>query len=111
MKRQKIDIGLVWAKGVNIWGQLGTIAGIVNTLMLVGVFYTTTLYPKFPIPFWAYILIVLLAATLCIGFIIKFGISGYYRFLSRRSEISQINERVSLIMKHLDIDDESQGNE
>lgn len=105
--RPKVDIGLVWAKGLNIWVQLGVIAGIINTLMLIGVFYTTTVYPNFPIPFWIYMLVIVLAATFWIGFVVKYGISGYYRFLSRRSEISQINERVSLILKHLDIVDDS----
>ena len=103
----KIDIGLTWAKGINIWGQLGMIAGIANTFMLIGVFYTTTIYPNFSIPLWLYIVAIIFVATSAITFILKYGISGYYRFFSRQSEMSEINKKVSLIMKHLDIKDDT----
>lgn len=107
-----IDVGLVWAKIVNIWGQVGTVAGIVNFVMMLGVFYTTTVYPNIKIPIWLYLFIVIIGASLVIGFIIKWGISGYFRYFSNLSEITKINNKVcdlekniDLIMKHFNIDE------
>lgn len=105
MKRHKIDIGLVWAKYVNIWGQLGSVAGTINFMMMIGVFYTTTLKPNVDIPLWAYIMVMAIGILLVVAFILKIGISGYYRFFSNRSELSETNRRVKLIMDHLGIDD------
>ena len=105
MKLRKMDIGLMWAKIVNIWGQLGTAAGVVNTIMLIGVFYTTTVYPNLKVPLWLYVLVIVLGVILGVLFIVRFGISGYYRFLSRRSELSQTNQRVKAIMDHFSIEE------
>jgi len=101
----KVDVGLVWAKLVNIWGQLGTVAGMANTVMLVGVFYTTTVYPNTPIPLWVYLFTVVTVAILAITFIVKYGISGYYRYFSKQSELSEVNKKVSLIMDRLGIEE------
>jgi hypothetical protein len=101
-----MDIGLIWAKIVNIWGQVGTIAGAVNFVMMVGVFYTTTVYPNFKIPIWSYILIIVLGAVIVIGFILKWGISGYYRYFSNQSELSEVHRKLNLVMKHLRIEDD-----
>lgn len=101
MKMPIIDVGLIWAKIVNIWGQVGTIAGVVNFVMMVGVFYTTTVYPNFKIPLWAYILIIVIGAVLVIGFILKWGISGYYRFFSKQSDITEVNQKMDIILEHL----------
>ncbi len=60
----KLDVGLMWAKIVNIWGQLGTVAGAVNVMMMVGVFYTTTIKPSLPIPLWLYLMMIVLGARL-----------------------------------------------
>jgi hypothetical protein len=98
-----IDIGLVWAKVVNIWGQLGTAAGIVNFIMMLGVFYTTTVYPNVKMPLWIYLSIVIIGAIIGIGFILKWGISGYYRFLSKQSELSEVNNKLTFIMKEMKI--------
>ena len=106
MKPPRIDIGLMWAKYVNIWGQLGSVAGTVNIMMMIGVFYTTTLKPNFDIPLWLYILVIAMGTVAAVGFILKVGISGYYRFFSSRSELSETNRRVKLIMNHLGIADE-----
>lgn len=105
-KNSKIDIGLSWAKAVNVWGQIGLFAGVANTVMLIGVLYTTTVAPKFSIPFWLYILIIMIAAIVCIIFVMKIGISGYYRFFSQQSELSQVNKKVSKIMKRLNIEED-----
>ena len=102
----KIDIGLTWAKGINIWGQLGMIAGMANTLMLIGVFYTTTVYPNFEIPLWLYLVFIFFVAIMAISFIIKYGISGYYRFFSHQTNLSEVDRKVELIMKHLGVSDE-----
>jgi len=104
----KIDVGLIWAKIVNIWGQAGTIAGIANTIMLLVVTYSTTIEPKLHIPLWLYITTIIITLILVVTFILKWGISGYYRFLSNQSELSQVNKRVELIMKHLNIEDENE---
>ncbi len=104
-KLPKMDIGLMWAKLVNVWGQLGTVAGVANTLMLIGVFYTTTVLPNYAVPLWLYIMVIVVAATFAITFIVRYGISGYYRFFSSRSELSETNRRIKQIMDHLGIEE------
>jgi len=114
-RKRKIDVGLIWAKYVNTWGQVGSVAGTINMIMMLGVFYTTTLKPNVDIPLWLYILIVVLGATIMIMFVLKVGISGYYRFFSKQSEVAETNRRVQenarklkLIMEHLGVDDEAE---
>ena len=108
----KLDIGLVWAKYINIWSQVGAVAGTANLVMMLGVFYTTTLRPSFAFPLWLYALIVIAASLTTITFVLKVGISGYYRFFSKNSELSETNKRVretdrklGLIMDKLGIED------
>jgi len=110
--RRKIDIGLLWAKYVNTWGQVGSVAGTVNLLMMLGVFYTTTLRPILDIPLWLYIMIVVVAASSLVLFVLKIGISGYYRFFNKTSELGRTyakvqenNRKLELIMQHLGIDE------
>ena len=103
----KRDIGLMWAKYVNIWGQVGTVVGTINFVMLLGVFYTTTIRASgIPVPLWLYILVVVVGAAIGITFVIKIGISGYYRFFSKQSEVAETNRRVKMIMNHLGIKDD-----
>ena len=111
-QRSKIDIGLIWAKYMNIWGQVGTVAGTVNLIMMLGVFYTTTLKPATGISLWLYILIMVTASIAGTLFVVKVGTSGYYRFFSQQSKVAETNERVQetdrklrLIMDKLGIDD------
>lgn len=110
--KRKIDVGLIWAKYVNTWGQVGSVAGTVNMIMMLGVFYTTTLRPNIAVPLWLYILIVVVGAAIMVIFVLKIGISGYYRFFSKQSEMAEINRRVQkndekliLIMDKLGIGD------
>jgi len=105
--KKKVDIGLVWAKYVNTWGQVGSIAGMVNMIMMLGVFYTTTLRPAIAVPLWLYITIVVIGGATVVTFVLKIGISGYYRFFSKQSEVAEINKRVKLIMRHLGIEEET----
>lgn len=109
----KLDVGLIWAKGINIWGQVGSVAGAVNFLMMIGVFYTTTAKPIWLIPLWVYLSVIIVGGVFVIGFIITKGISGYYRFLSEQSRIDEVerkvdesNRKVELIMRHFNIKDE-----
>ena len=104
MKIPKIDVGLVWAKYVNIYGQLGSLAGIVSMIMTIGIFYTTTLYPIIKVPLWAYILTILVGASIVVWFILKIGISGWYRYFAQQSELHQANAKMDAIMEHLNID-------
>jgi len=116
--RSKIDVGLIWAKYVNTWGQVGTVASTVSFIMMLGVFYTTTLYPALEMPLWMYIIIILIGMTLVIFFVLTIGISGYFRFFSNRSELSETNKRVQetdrkleLIMAKLGIEDTGKENQ
>ncbi len=101
-----IDIGLVWAKYLNVWGQLGSVVGAANTLMMVGVFYTTTLKPSLAIPLWLYLMVIVLGSLSVIGFIVKWGISGYYRFFANQSELAEVQRKMDLVMKHFHIEDD-----
>ena len=103
--KRNMDVGLVWAKYVNTWGQVGAVAGTANLLMMLGVFYTTTLRPSLAVPLWLYATVVFVAALTGVIFVLKVGISGYYRFFSKTSELSETNRRVKLIMDHLGIED------
>ena len=116
--KYKMDVGLAWAKYVNIWGQVGTVASTVSMIMMLGVFYTTTLRPVVDIPLWLYILVVVAAAALAVLFVLKVGISGYYRYFSKQSEVSETNERVQetdrklkMIMDKLGIKDNGKDGE
>jgi len=115
--RSKIDVGLVWAKYVNTWGQVGAVAGTANLIMMLGVFYTTTLRPSLAVPLWLYISVVVVASITGVLFVLKVGISGYYRFFSKTSELSETNKRVQendrklgLIMDKLGIEDNGKEN-
>ena len=92
--KKKVDIGLAWAKYVNTWGQVGSVVGSVNFIMMLGVFYTTTLRPAVAIPLWLYILVAFVVTATGVLFVLKVGISGYYRFFSKTSELSETNKRV-----------------
>jgi len=116
--KRNMDVGLVWAKYVNTWGQVGAVAGTANLLMMLGVFYTTTLRPSLAVPLWLYITVVVVAALTGIVFVLKVGISGYYRFFSKTSELSETNKRVQetdrklgLIITHLEIEDTGKENQ
>ena len=111
-KLPKLDIGLIWAKYVNTWGQVGVVAGTVQMLSTLAILYTTTIQPNMDIPIWLYILVIASCAALMITFVLKIGISGYYRFFSKQSEIAETNRRVQetdrklgLIMDKLGIND------
>jgi len=110
--KRKIDVGLVWAKYVNTWGQVGAVAGTVNIFMMIGVFYTTVVKPSLSIPLWLYLTVIVVGAISLIIFVLCVGISGYYRFFSKTSELSETNRRVqendrklTLIMDKLGIED------
>ncbi len=105
--KRRLDIGLIWAKYVNTWGQVGSVAGTVNMLMMIGVFYTTTLKPNFDVPLWLYLMVILIVATTVVTFVLRVGISGYYRFFSKRSELGEANRRIKLIMDHLGIEEKN----
>jgi len=103
---------------MNTWGQVGAVAGTANMIMMLGVFYTTTLRPAVAVPLWLYILIVVVAAVSMVLFVLKVGISGYYRFFSKQSEVAETNKRVQendrklrLIMDKLEIEDNETGKE
>jgi hypothetical protein len=112
MSKPKVDIGLVWAKFVNTYGQVGAVAGVVQMLSTLAILYTTTIQPNIDVPIWLYILIIVSGAMLMITFVLKIGISGYYRFFSKQSEVGETNRRVQetdrkleLIMAKLGIED------
>ena len=110
--RTKWDIGLTWAKYVNTYGQVGALAGTVQMLSTLAILYTTTIQPHMDIPLWLYVLVIFSGAVLAVTFVLKVGISGYYRFFSKTSELSETHKKVQendrkleLIMKHLGIED------
>jgi len=101
-----LDLGLLWAKYINTWGQVGAVVGTVNFIMLVGVFYTTSIEPsRIHIPLWLYVLVIFIGAVIGVTFVLKIGIAGYYRFFSQQSELSQVNLRVKILMNHFGIDE------
>ncbi len=97
-------IGMFWAMVINTWGQLGVIAGIFNTLVLISVLYSTWL--KDLLPFWVYSLIVTICTILAIIFIIKIGIAGYYEFFNKQSALDRVEKKLDRITKKLGITDE-----
>lgn len=97
MQLKKFDVGMFWGSIINIWGQVGVVFGIANTIMLLGVFYTTTAraYISFPL----YIVIVVVLGTSTLAFILKVGISGYYRFFTKQTSLSKVDEKLDNIIK------------
>ena len=104
--KRNMDVGLIWAKFVNTYGQVGAVAGTVQMLSTLAILYTTTIQPNIDVPIWLYILIIVSGAVLMITFVLKIGISGYYRFFSKTSELAQTNKRVKMIMDHLGIEED-----
>ena len=100
----KYDPGLIWAKTQATYSQLGTISGMVAQLMQVGVFYATVV--KGWIPLWVYLIVLATGLGLVLLFILKIGISGYYRFFNQQSAVDNINRKVNLIMQRLEIEDD-----
>jgi len=110
--KRNMDVGLVWAKFVNTYGQVGAVAGTVQMLSTFAILYTTTIQPNADVPVWLYALVITIGAILVVLFVLKVGISGYYRFFSKTSELSETNKRVQendrklrLIMDKLGIED------
>ena len=110
--KRNMDVGLVWAKFVNTYGQVGAVAGTVQMLSTLAILYTTTIQPNADVPVWLYALVIIIGAMLVVLFVLKVGISGYYRFFSKTSELSETNKRVQendrklgLIMDKLGIED------
>lgn len=99
----KFDVGLIWAKFMSIWSQVGVIQGIFNTVMLVAVFYTTTISPVFQISFWLYITVIVVLSVPVLAFIIKVGISGYYRFINQQTKIEEIDRITKLIAEKMGV--------
>ncbi len=108
MTKDKPDVGLAWAKLLAIIGQVGAIQGAVNSVMLIGIFYTTTVKPNFPIPIWLYLLIVISVLLGAIIFSLSLGISGYYRFFNQQSSVEKINKKLTLVMTALKIKDDTE---
>ena len=93
------DIGLMWAKYMAVMGQVGVIQGTINSLMLVGIFYTTTAKPSFGIPLWAYLSVIGLGIIGVLIFILTIGISGYYRFFNQQSAVNGIKSELKQMHK------------
>lgn len=106
-KLPRIDIGLIWGKIINIWSQIGVVSGITSNIMMIGVFYTTTVYPNIKIPVWIYLLVIAIGIILLIGFILKWGISGQYRYFSKQSELTEANLKLDALLEYYGIDLES----
>ena len=96
----KTDLGLSWAKLLVILGQVGAIYGMVNSIMLIGIFYMTTIRPEFGIPLWPYLLAVIFVIISLVSFILKIGISGYYRFFNQQSAIDRIDQKLDWLIKN-----------
>lgn len=103
--KNRNDAGLAWGKFLNIIGQAGTIQGLINSLLLIGIFYTTTARPEFGIPLWLYLLVVVSVIFAVVIFILKVGISGYYRFFNQQSAVGEIDQKMDRIIKHLGMKD------
>ena len=99
------DIELAWGKVLIIIVQAGAVYSLINSLMLIGIFYTTTARPEFGIPLWLYLLVVTAVIFSLVIFILKIGISGYYRFFNQQSAMDKIDQKVDRIIKHLGMKD------
>lgn len=101
----KKDIGMLWAKLLNIYGQFGSIQGLVNTSILIIMFYTGTIRQETGMPPWLYALILLALISTGVAFIHKKGISGYYRFFSEQSGLDEVKADIKKIKEALNIED------
>lgn len=99
---KKMDIGLIWAKWMNISGQMGAVQGAASIIMLLIVTYTTSL--KGVIPLWIYVTAVILGVVVLIVFVVKIGISGYYRFFNQQSAMNRIERKLNLLLKEKGIE-------
>jgi len=90
---------------MNVWGQVATAVGAVQFCATLIILYTVTIYPTFRIPFWLYLLILAIGIFLAVGFVLKWGISGYYRFFNQQSKVEQISQNLKKVMEHLGIEE------
>lgn len=97
---KKMDVGITWGKIINIWGQIGVVQGVINTIMLFVVTYNTSL--KNLLPVWLYILIIVISIICIVGFVLRIGISGYYRFFNQQSAMNRIESKVDKTEAKLD---------
>lgn len=93
-------VGLAWAKLIAVYGQLGVIQGVLNSLMLVVVTYTTSLKP-IGLPLWMYLGVLLLVLSMVVIFILTIGIRGYYQFFNEQSAIDSVLKEVRELRKEL----------
>lgn len=95
-------IGLLWAKYLIVIGQVGGILALVNFVMMIGVFYTTTAsqYVSFPL----YALVILSGVALLLWFVLAIGIKGYYAFFNQQSAMDEINRKVDKLLERLNDD-------
>ena len=70
--------------------------------MMFGVFYSTT--AKGHISFPLYLLIILGLIIISVGFVLKVGINGYYRFFQQQSAINKMNRKLDFIIKHMNLE-------
>lgn len=106
MKQNGCDVGLLWGKCLNILSQIGALAGIVNLLMVIGIFYTTTFRPATGMSLWLYLLLIVIGGASLVVFIITVGIRGFYRFFNQQSAVDEIRKDIQLIKRHLKIEEE-----
>jgi cell division protein FtsW (lipid II flippase) len=91
-------IGLLWARLMAIYGQLGFIQGILNSLMLIAVTYTTTLQQR-GVPLWVYLAILVLILSLATVFILFIGIRGYYDFFNEQSNLDKLEKKLDAFIE------------
>ncbi len=97
--------GMAWGAFVQLYSQLTMIQGMVNTLMLLGVFYSTNLKGIWPdIPWWAYLVGLMVISLGLSVFLIMVGIPGIYKYGRRFMRTTQVEDKLDLIIKHLNID-------
>ena len=89
-------IGSAWARYINIWGQVGAVASLIQFVMIAALFYTNTASRY--IPLWLYLLAGLFGLGALVAFIATIGIRGYYQFFNQQSAIDRIEKKLDALL-------------
>lgn len=101
LHNKHVDIGMTWAHFLAVYSQLGVVLSIYNTIMIFGVFYINI--ASHYVSLYLFFVIAVAGVGLWVLFILKVGISGYYRFLNDQSALTRIERRLDALTREVEL--------
>ncbi len=90
-----IRVGRTWAQFLQIWGQVSVVYSLISMLMLLATTYTVTLrFLPFKLPWWGYLLLLILGFVVASVFVRQIGIPGNFEYVKEKSDINKLNKKM-----------------